>query len=239
MLGKYEAVEDYSNGGALIGLDATDNPELLGALRNMNPIQRQRTINKLSSTGVPSRGSRAEMEKRFSELPAYIKDGLAKGDLRLADTVIYSIKLVNSKTIKMFETQDEQQVGLRNISNAKLPKNQVLLVSGVILLAGTSPDQTSDNIMSTNFIGLEIFPALASGETDLKANKKQIFPETSNSVFKTANFHSVPLGYYKLANPRLILDDILIELTVTLGTMNGIAANTYLYAGLAGTITTP
>lgn len=239
MLGLFEGVEDYNNSGALIGLDATDNNELLGALRKMNPIRRQRTINKLSNTGMPSRGSRSEMEKHFSELPAYIKDGLAKGDLRLADTVIYSIKVVNSKTIKLFETQDDKQIGLRNISNAKLPKNQALLVSGVILLAGTSADGTPDNIMATNYIGLESFPGLASGETDLKANKKQIFPETSNAVFKSSNFHNVPLGYYKLANPRLILDDILIELTVQLGTTNGIPANTYLYVGLHGTITTP
>jgi hypothetical protein len=239
MLGLFEGAEEYNNSGALLGLDATDNPELLGALKRMDPIKRQRTINKLSTTGVPSRGSRSEMEKHFSELPQYIKDGLAKGDLRLADTIIYSIKLVNSKTIKMFETQDDRQIGLRNISNAKLPKNQALLVSGVILLAGTSTDQTPDNIMSTSYLPLEGFPGLATGETDLKANKKQIFPETSNAVFKTSNFHSVPQGYYKLANPRLILDDILIELTVQLGTSNGIPPNTYLYAGLHGTITTP
>ncbi len=239
MLGLADNIEDYGNAGALIGLDATDNPELLGALRKMNPIKRQRTINKLSSTGVSSQGSRAEMEKHFTELPSYIKDGLSKGDLRLADTVIYSIKPVNSKTIKMFETQDDKQIGLRNISNAKLPKNQALLVSGVILLAGTAPDTNVDNIMATNYIGLENFPGLATGETDLKANKKQIFPETSNNVFKTANYCKVPLGYYKLSNPRLILDDILIELTVQLGTMQNIPANTYLYAGLHGTITTP
>ncbi len=208
MLGLFEGVEDYNNSGALIGLDATENNELLGALRKMNPIRRQRMINKLSSTGMASRGSRAEMEKHFSELPPYIKEGLSKGDLRLADTVIYSIKVVNSKTIKLFETQDDKQIGLRNISNAKLPKNQALLVSGVVLLAGTSADATVDNIMSTNYIGLENFPGLATGETDLKANKKQIFPETSNVVFKTGNFHNTPLGYYKLANPRLILDDL-------------------------------
>jgi hypothetical protein len=47
------------------------------------------------------------------------------------------------------------------------------------------------------------------------------------------------MGYYKLHNPRLIHDDILIELTLQLGTMQNIAANTYVYAALHGTITTP
>ena len=139
----------------------------------------------------------------------------------------------------MFETQDDKEIGLRNISNAKLPKNQVLLVSGIILLAGVSTDATKDKVMATNFTGLEGFPALASGETNLKSNKKQIMPETSNNAFKTAGTTLVRVGYYKLSNPRLILDDVLVELTVELGTMEGIAPNTQIYCGLHGTITTP
>jgi hypothetical protein len=179
------------------------------------------------------------MEKHFAELPPHIKNGLAKGELRLADTIIYSVKTATSKTIKMFETQDDKEIGLRNISNAKLPKNQCLLVSGILLLAGNSTDLTKDKIMSTAFDKLESFPSIANGEFSLKANKKQIVPETSNAVFKTNNMNMVPLGYYKLANPRLIQDDILIELTIELGTMEGLTANTQVFVGLHGTITTP
>ena len=230
-------IEQYNNAGALLGLDGED---LMGAIRRIkDPAKRVQTFNKLTSAPPASHGSRAEMEKMFGELPAHIKEGLKKGELRLADTIVYSIKPVTSKTIKLFETQDDKQIGLRNISNAKLPKNQVLLVSGIILLAGVSADTTPDKVMATNFIGLEGFPALASGETNLKSNKKQIMPETSNNAFKTAGLHRVRQGYYKLSNPRLILDDVLIELTVELGTMEGIAANTQLFVGLEGTITTP
>lgn len=239
MLGLIEGVEEYNNQGALLGLDGVDEGELLGALKKMNPVARQRAVNKLTNTGAPSKGSRAEMEKHFAELPAHIKDGLARGDLRLADATIYSIKPVSSKTIKLFETQDDKEIGLRNISNAKLPKNQALLVSGIYLLAGVSTDTTKDKIMAAEYKGLEAFNALATGEFSLKSNKKQIVPETSNMVFKTASCDLVPVGYYKLANPRLIHDDILIELTVELGTMDGVAANTYIFAGLHGTITTP
>ena len=64
-------------------------------------------------------------------------------------------------------------------------------------------------------------------------------PETSNNVFKTQNYHLVPVGYYKLANPRLIHDDVLLEMTIELGSTSGIPANTYVFAGLHGTITTP
>ena len=57
------------------------------------------------------------MEKFFGELPAHIKEGLVRGELRLADSTIYSIKPVTSKTIKMFETQDDKQTGVRSIDN--------------------------------------------------------------------------------------------------------------------------
>ena len=239
MLGLLEGIEEYNNQGALLGIDGADDGELLGALRRMNPIQRQKVMMKLTNTGNPSRGSRGEMEKFFGELPVSIKESLVKGELRLADTIVYSIKPVTSKTIKLFETQDDKEIGLRNISNAKLPKNQALLVSGIILLAGTSADASKDKIIATNYKGIEDFPAIANGEFSLKSNKKQIVPETSNNIFKTANNNMLPFGYYKLANPRLIQDDVLIEMTIELGTTDGIPANTYIYAAMHGTITTP
>lgn len=243
MLGRLGASEEFTNQGALIGLDG-DNDELLGevlgALKKMNPLKRQRTINKLTAPPAPSKGSRAEMEKHFNELPKHIQDGLAKGELRLADTIIYSIKPVNSRTVKMFETQDDKQVGLRSISNAKLPKNQAFLVSGIIMLAGVSVDATDDKVISTKYDFIEDFPAIANGEFGLKGNKKQLIPDgTSNNFFKTSNFNQVTTGYYKLANPRLIHDDILIEMTIELGTVDGIVPNTYIWVGLHGTITTP
>lgn len=233
------AIEEYNNQGALLGLEGSEGDELVGELRRMNPLKRQRTINKLASSGSPSRGSRAEMEKFFAELPPSIKEALVKGELRLADTMVYSIKPINSKTIKLWETQDDKEVGLRNISNAKLPKNQALLVSGIVLLAGTAADSSKDKIIAADYKGLENFPALLNGEFNLKYNKRQIVPETSNYVFRTLNYNYVPLGYYKLSNPRLIVDDVLIELTIELGSTEGIPANTFVYAGLHGTITTP
>ena len=57
-------------------------------------------------------GSRAEFEKFMPEVPERIQDELHNGKLRLGDQIVYSIKPVNgSKTIKMFETQDQKEVG--------------------------------------------------------------------------------------------------------------------------------
>jgi hypothetical protein len=244
MLGIVETIEhsEFNNSGALMGLGENEaiTAEFMGAIRNMPPIRKMAVVAKATQPVMHSRGSRGEMEKHFRELPAHIRAQLAKGDLRLADTIIYSIKPVNaSKTIKMFETQDEKQTGLRNISNGRLQKNQAFLVSGIVLLAGVAVDNSVDGSMSINFGKLEDYPALANGESDLKANKKVIFPETGNNVFKTSGFTTVPVGYYKLHNPRLIEDDVLIEYTINLGTTTGILPNTYFFVGLHGTITTP
>ncbi len=242
MLGQLEAIDEFNNQGDLIGIDY-DDPEmmagLMGTLGKMNPLKRRKAIQRLTAAPMPSRGSRAEMEKHFRELPKHVKEAIKKGELRLADTIIYSIKPITSKTIKLFETQDDKEIGVRNLSNAKLPKNQSLLVSGIILLAGTAADNTKDAMMATEYDSIEAFPSLANGEVSLKSNKKQILPETSNNIFKTKGMSMVPVGYYKLANPRLIQDDVLIELTLELGTTTGIAANSYVWAGLHGTITTP
>ena len=234
-----EGIEYYNNQGALIGIDCLDDIELLGALKKMSPVKRQKTINQLSQNPHPSKGSRAEMEKRFKELPGSIREGLYKGDLRLADFIGFSIKPLNSKTIKLFEPQDDKQTGIRNIGNAKLPKNQVMLVHGIQLLVGIATDSTTDNISACNFTSIEGVPALVSGEFTLTANRKQIIPDTSNTAFRTSNYQTVPQGYYQLANPRIIMDDILIEWTLELGTQTGIAANTFVFAALWGTITTP
>lgn len=234
-----EGIEEYNNVGALLGIDGLDGDELLGALKRMNPIKRQKAINKLANTGAPSRGSRAEMEKHFGELPEHIKQGLAKGELRLADTVIYSIKKIASKVTKMFETQDTKTIGLNSLSSARLPKNQALVVSGVFVLAGVPADLNPESIMAAAYDKIETMPAITTGEFSLKANKKVIVPETSMHIFKTANNNSIPIGYYKLANPRLIHDDVLIECTVEIGSMLGLDPKAHLYVGLHGTITTP
>ena len=243
MLDQMEGTDEYNNVGALLGINGIEDSELIGALRRMNPVKRQRTIMRLASSGGPSRGSRADMEKLFPELPSHIKQALAKGELRLADTIIYSIKKVAaSRTIKLFETQDTKTIGLTSISGAKLTKNSALAVSGIFLLAGIpagGPNSTPDQIMSTTYDKVELYPAILTGEFNIKANKKVILPETSIKMFATANYTTVPLGYYRLDNPRLIQDDVLIEATVELGTTAGLDPNTYIYVGLHGTITTP
>jgi hypothetical protein len=230
---------EYTNPTELMGFGEVEE-ELLGDLKRLNPLARAKAMQKLMKKPIPSQGSRAEFEKFFVELPKHIKEQLLQGKLRLADHLIYTIKAVNgAKTIKMFESQDVKEVGLRNISNAKLPKNMALLVSGIYMLQGEAASQGVDDLKVVKFETIENVGALANGEFKLKANKKQLVSDTSNRNFVTTQFDMVPKGFYKLANPRLIHDDIDIEFEIELGTINGINANTVIYIGLAGTATIP
>lgn len=232
---------EYNNVGELMGIDEALLGEITELMGTMGTADKVRFLKKISSKPMSSRGSRAEFEKFFKEVPPGVKQSLVDGDLRLADFTIFSIKQVKSKTVKLFEPQDEREVGLRNIANGKLPKNFVFLVSGIYLLAGVADDASDiEKVKATDFKSVTLMPAIANAEFSLKANKKQIIPE-GNIVrkFITDNNHLTNLGYFKLDNPRLIKDDELIEFVVELGTMQGLDPKTFLYVGLDGTGTTP
>ena len=231
---------EYTNPTELLGLNGEMDTELMGYLNALNPVQRAKAMSKIVKRHIPSQGSRAEFEKFFVELPKHIKEQLLQGKLRLADQLIHTIKPIKgAKTIKMFESQDVKEVNLRNISNAKLPKNMALLVSGIYLLHGVADSLDIDDIKTTKFDSIENIGALANGEFKLKANKKQLVSDTSNRKFVTTQFDMVPKSFYKLANPRLIHDDVDIEFEIKLGTIKGLDANSVLYVGLEGTATIP
>lgn len=231
---------EYTNPTELLGLNGEMDTELMGYLNALNPVARAKAMSKIVKRHIPSQGSRAEFEKFFVELPKHIKEQLLQGKLRLADQLIYTIKPIKgAKTIKMFESQDVKEVNLRNISNAKLPKNMALLVSGIYLLHGVATSLDTDDIKTTKFDSIENIGALANGEFKLKANKKQLVSDTSNRKFVTTQFDMVPKSFYKLANPRLIHDDVDIEFEIELGTIKGLDPNSVIYVGLEGTATIP
>jgi hypothetical protein len=231
---------EYTNPTELLGLNGEMDTELMGYLNALNPVARAKAMSKIVKRHIPSQGSRAEFEKFFVELPKHIKEQLLQGKLRLADQLIYTIKPIKgAKTIKMFESQDVKEVNLRNISNAKLPKNMALLVSGIYLLHGVATSLDVDDVKTTKFDSIENIGALANGEFKLKANKKQLVSDTSNRKFVTTQFDMVPKSFYKLANPRLIHDDVDIEFEIELGTIKGLDANSVIYVGLEGTATIP
>lgn len=232
---------EYNNAVELMGLEGGEvNMELMGYLNSLDAVSRSRAVSKLTKKNIPSSGSRAEFEKFFSELPKHIKEGLLSGKLRLADEIIYSMKFISgARTIKMFKSEDVKETSLRNLTAGKLPKNSALLVSGIYLLHGIGVGNTQEDLKAIDYDSIKALPVLANGEFRLKANKIQLIPDTSCRKFVTDNFNAVPIGYYKLHNPRLIHDDVDIEFEIELGSLSGINANAAIYVGLHGTMTTP
>lgn len=237
---------EFNNTGDLIGLDMELNGgEMLGRLRKLSPFKRFQVLRKLTKKSIPSRGSRRDMEKHFKSLPVRVRRELARGKMRLGDWGIYSTKSVNSKTIKLFETQDDREVSISNVSNAKLAKNQVLMVSKITVRAGVvaaaipgSP--TPDEIKAIKFEGIEAFPALANGDWSLKSNKIQVVPDnTPMQKFNTQGDNTAKLGQYIIDNPRPLHDAVLLEFVVELGTMTGIPQDLFIRVDLEGTVTTP
>ena len=192
-----------------------------------------------------SRGSRADFAKIITTVPKHIQTQLRDSTLRLADKSVYDIQPIKSQTIKLFQSQQAKEVGMRNVTQSKLPQNQVLMVSGIYLLAGVpvtaGATPTQEEIKATHFQTIEqpAYAALQNGEFTLRANMVTLVPSTSMRAFCTANNTNISTGYYKLDNPRLIADNLEFEFEVTLGTMQGLPANSFIYVALSGTITTP
>lgn len=233
-------LSEYNNAGELLGIDSALGGGFLSSLAGMNPMQKAQVISRVTKSLPPSIGSRAEFEKFFRELPDEIKEKLIKGDLRLADYTIRAIKQITSKTVKMFETQDQKETGILSIAQAKLPKGSVLVVSAISMLAGVPALLEPDKIKAIDFASIKGFPAIANAEFSLKANKKQIVPEgRPTRCFVTDNNQTIGLGITKLHNPRLIRDEEQIEFVIELGTMDGLDAKTHVQVELIGTITTP
>lgn len=230
---------EYINAADLIGMDDEQaHAELIGELNNMSPVNRHVQLKKLI-THIPSQGSRLEFEKHFIELPQHIKDQLLQNKLRLADMVIYAIKPISGKVIKMFREQDIVQLSISSISKSMLPKNMAMLVSGIYLLQGQAVSLDTEDLMSVTLNSIESVAALVNGEISFKVNKKDLLaPGHSNRGFIGAP-NKVPIGYHKLDNPRLVPDETVIELDIELGTLKDIPANTVLFAALHGTATIP
>jgi hypothetical protein len=166
---------------------------------------------------------------------------ISTGEVQLADMKVYSSKLGDTgRTIKMFESQDEKAVGVRNVKGGRLQKGQVMLVTSIQLVAaaiGGIDPITTEMIRKADFGSIKGFAGLQNGEFSLKSNKKFIVAESSNQSFvKDGNTTGV-VGEYVLDNPRFIFDDTELEFVIELG--DNAPARTVLKVVLNGTATIP
>jgi hypothetical protein len=227
------ATSDYNLLGAI------SEEELLGAIERASLNERKQFVRRVQTqtrqtvaTGGGTPNSRGEFEKRLHWLPKEIQQGLAGKTLQAVDAAYYVTKNVSqNKIIKMLKDDDNKIVGQCNISSAKLEKGNIMLLAGIILLAGVSAP--GKNASEVNYDMLPDF--MRNGEFEFKANGTTLVPSTSCEVFNTTNMN-VRKGLFMMDNPKVILDQQAMELNIEWGA--NAPADMYIKAILVGTSVT-
>ena len=183
--------------------------------------------------------------KKFDPAMVKVAVGIKEGRQQLSDSAYYAIKWGGNKaTIHLFETQDAKEIGVTNVTQAKLPKDRLFLCNRIILLAaefdGEPPDsdlEWKNLIKSTDFDSIKSVAGLQNGVFTFMANKKIIIDERPNQEFVTDGNNTVNIGTYYLESPRFVRDDEEFEFTIELGA--DAPGNTLIKVVLAGTSTVP
>jgi len=214
-------------------MGAMSDEELLGALEAATPLQRKAFLQRIKKPKIVTSGksdSRGEFEQRINLLPKDIQNGLASKNLQAVDAAYYVTKSVSgNKIVKMLKDDDTKIVGISNISGGKFEKGNVMLLSGIVIVASVGVAKGEEG-------KYDVLPdAIRNGEFEFKANGTTIVPITSLEVFNTTGTQR-QRGYYKLDNPKMIYDQQSMELNLEWGA--NAAADTFVKAILIGTAVT-
>lgn len=218
---------EYDNVPDLLGID-----NFLGAVARLPKEKQAAAIRKfIGGKGNPNT-SRAEMERKFSQLPKEIREGLDKKRLQLADTRFYVVKEISAKaSIDVFQGTDNKNVGLGNLANQKLEKDNWFIISGIRMLyavSATGRDKADFGICP---------PEILNGEFELEAGQKKIFGLTTNEIFDTRSRTTLAVGYYKLESTKIIEPQVEIKMPVKFTT--AAAGTTFLKVVFIGTSVIP
>ncbi len=216
-------------------LGAMSDEELQGMLERAPIGQKRRLVKRVkrsvqqtSAATIPN-NSRGELQRRISQLPADIQQGLRNRHLQAVDAAFYLCKDISGqKSIKMLKDDDNKVVGICNISRGKLEKGNIFLLNGIILLSGIAA--VGETAGDVNY---DVLPAgLRNGEFELRANGTTLFSNIACEVFQTTGTH-YQKGFYRLDNPKIIRDQQNIEFNVEWA--SPAKAQTYMKLVLLGT----
>ena len=174
------------------------------------------------------------------EFDANLARKINNNDARLVDEAIYSVKKLE-KVTKFFNSADQKDFGITNLDGSRLPKGEAMVVTAIVLLraevAASGATPTPDEIKQAAYGAWKGIKGDALAVLTAKAHKKEIVSELPCYAF--LNDANTKEGLHQLENPRLIKDEGEIELELTMPTMTGVTANTYVCAMLVGTRALP
>lgn len=226
-----------SNVDELGFIDPTNAELLLGAIGAMGAVQKRAAISKLTQTRISAGGtnlsSRDEAMLRLGALPADIRKGLADKRLQLVDTVFYVVKTPGAATTqKMLTNADTKSVGISNIANGKLDKDQHMLLTHIRLTSGAALAGAAAAAFGTAELGI------LNGQVEFKCGSKYILPnEIGNHIFNTTGLTMVTPGTYRLNNPKWLEPQQQMEFNLAFS--QALAANTHVRLELIGTSVAP
>jgi hypothetical protein len=226
---------EYSNIADLMGIDTNGAQDLLGRIAQL-PKEKQagvlKNILQRQPVTISQINSRQELEQKFAQLPKEIKDGLLNKRLQLVDTRFYVVKEIGTKqSIDVFQGTDNKNVGLGNVANQKLEKDNWFIVSAIRMLYGESPEGKE----KADFTHLP--PVILNGEFEFEAGQKKIVGLITNEVFDTRNRTDVPIGFYKLHSTKLIEPQVEIKMPVKFASIA--KADSFLKVVFVGTSVVP
>lgn len=224
---------EYDNIADLMGID-TDGGDLLGRISRLPKERQAGVLKKLMRPNltIGENSSRQELEKKFAQLPREIREGLIKKRLQLVDTRFYIVKDISGKqNVDVFQGTDNKNVGLGNIANQKLEKDNWFIISAIRMLYGESP--TGREV--TDF--KELSPAVMNGEFELEAGQKKVVGLITNDVFDTRLKTDTQIGHYKLHSTKIIEPQVEIKMPVKFAAPA--AANSFLKVVFIGTSVVP
>lgn len=226
---------EYNNNADLLGID-TDGADLLGRIAKLPKEQQSKAIKQIikgrSNSGAGNGTSRQEMEQRFMQLPKEIRDGLLNKRLQLVDTRFYVVKDISTKnSIDIFQGTDQKGVGLGNLANQKLEKDNWFILYALIMRYAFNPTGALDADFT------HIAPIIRNGEFELEAGNKKLIGLTDNTTFDTRDRHDIPIGFYKLENTKIIEPQVEIKMPVKFTGASGLT--TFIRVDIIGTSVIP
>lgn len=203
------------NSDELLGGEYDNAPDLMGVEGFLSglaklPKEKQaeyaKKMMRSKKVVLVENSSRIEMEGKAFLLPKEIGDGLIKKRLQMADTRFYVIKDIAGKnTIDIFQGTDNKAVGLGNLANQKLEKDNWFLLSGARVLTAVNVDKESATFGEpANYV--------INGEWELESGQKKVIGLMAADCFDTRNRTDRQIGTYKFDSVKIIEPQVEIKM---------------------------
>lgn len=150
----------------------------------------------------------------------------------------YSVDVIFSANgqnkIKIYDEKLVKSVGIRSLTNAKLPKDVVFVPKTIQILTGVAASGSEADILDTNFVGIGTEPILTKAEITLGFRGNKLFNQMPTSIFDTRGKDDCRVGEVVLAQSIVFPGDRIFEGEIEVANFASINPNTYIKVTLAG-----